>query len=85
MKTSPAGRKAIAGREGNILTAYHDSVGVLTIGVGHTSAAGSPTVTAGLKITAEQSDEILSRDLVAVEGQVPGPLAQRIAREISTL
>lgn len=70
MKTSPAGRKAIALREGNILTAYHDTVGVLTIGVGHTSAAGPPAVTPGMKITAAQSDEILSRDLAGVENDV---------------
>jgi lysozyme len=70
MKTSPEGRKAIAVREGNILTAYHDTVGVITIGVGHTSAAGPPIVTPGMKITAEQSDEILSRDLVSVENDV---------------
>jgi lysozyme len=70
MKTSPAGRKAISVREGNILTAYHDTVGVITIGVGHTSAAGPPVVTPGMKITAEQSDEILSRDLVGVENDI---------------
>ena len=70
MKTSPAGRKAIAVREGNILTAYRDTVGVITIGVGHTSAAGPPIVKPGMKITAEQSDEILSRDLAGVENDV---------------
>jgi GH24 family phage-related lysozyme (muramidase) len=36
MKTSTAGRAAISAREGCILTAYKDSAGVLTIGVGHT-------------------------------------------------
>jgi lysozyme len=70
MKTSASGRAAISKREGNILTAYRDSVSVLTIGVGHTSAAGPPIVTPGMKITAEQSDEILSRDLVSVENDV---------------
>jgi lysozyme len=70
MKTSQVGRKAIALREGNILTAYRDTVGVITIGVGHTTAAGPPVVTPGMKITADQSDEILSRDLVAVENDV---------------
>lgn len=70
MRTSAAGRKAIAGHEGNVLTAYQDSVGVLTIGVGHTSAAGPPTVKKGMKITAAESDEILSRDLAGVEADV---------------
>lgn len=65
--TSPAGRAAIAAREGNVLTAYKDSVGVLTIGVGHTSAAGPPLVAAGMTITAAEADAILSRDLGNVE------------------
>lgn len=70
MQTSAAGRAAIAQREGNKLKAYTDSVGVLTIGVGHTSAAGPPKVTKGLTITAAQSDEILSRDLATFEAAV---------------
>jgi lysozyme len=70
MTTSAAGRKAITDREGNRLTAYQDGGGVWTIGVGHTSAAGDPVVTKGLKITAAQSDEILSRDLKDVEKAV---------------
>jgi len=70
MKTSPAGRAAIAAREGNVLTAYRDSVGILTIGVGHTSAAGAPQVAVGLKISAAESDAILSRDLAKFEAAV---------------
>jgi len=68
--TSAAGRKAITEREGNVLTAYQDSVGIWTIGVGHTSAAGLPKVAKGLKITAAESDEILSRDLKTFEAGV---------------
>jgi lysozyme len=70
MRTSAAGRKAIAQREGNKLTAYVDSVGVLTIGVGHTSAAGPPVVKKGMKITAAESDQILTRDLADVEASI---------------
>jgi len=80
MKTSSQGRAAITQREGNKLTAYKDGGGVWTIGVGHTTAAGSPTVTAGLRITAEQSDEILSRDLAkfekVVEDAITAPMKQ---------
>jgi lysozyme len=80
MKTSSAGRAAIAQREGNILTAYKDSGGVLTIGVGHTSAAGPPKVKAGMRITAAESDAILARDLADVErtvnSKVKVPLTQ---------
>lgn len=80
MVTSAAGRAAITQREGNVLTSYRDSVGILTIGVGHTTAAGAPTVAPGMKISAAQSDEILSRDLAtfekAVLDAVKVPLAQ---------
>lgn len=70
MQTSSAGRVAITQREGVVLTAYKDSVGILTIGVGHTSAAGKPTVTPGMKITKAEADEILSRDLATFEKAV---------------
>lgn len=70
MKTSAAGRKLIEQREGVELTAYKDSVGIWTIGVGHTSAAGAPKVAAGMKITAAQASEILSRDLATFEAAV---------------
>ncbi|ASJ59004.1 lysozyme [Sinorhizobium meliloti] len=80
MKTSAAGRAAIKQREGVVLSAYPDSAGILTIGVGHTSAAGAPTVYKGMKITAAQADEILSRDLAlfekAVASSVTVPLKQ---------
>lgn len=70
MKVSAAGRKAIAKHEGNKLEAYLCPAGVWTIGVGHTAGAGLPHPKAGMKITAEESDEILSRDLVTFEKAV---------------
>lgn len=70
MKTSSFGRAEIARREGCRLTAYFDSVGILTIGVGHTSAAGAPKVTKGLTISASEADAILSRDLALFENAV---------------
>lgn len=70
MQTSSFGRGEIARREGTVLTAYKDSAGVLTIGVGHTSAAGQPKVTAGMKISAWEADQILTRDLRDVEATV---------------
>jgi lysozyme len=80
MKTSAAGRAAISRREDNKLKAYKDSVGILTIGVGHTTSAGPPKVTAGMTITAAESDDILSRDLAkfenAVNNSVKVPLSQ---------
>lgn len=80
MPTSPAGRAFITKEEGRKLTAYQDSVGVWTIGVGHTTNAGLPRVFPGMKITAKEADEILSKDLEtfedAVERNVKVPLTQ---------
>ena len=70
MKTSTDGRSLIEAFEGRYLKAYRDSVGVLTIGFGHTNAAGEPRVTEGLTITAEEADQILAADLAKVEAQV---------------
>lgn len=50
-----------------MLNAYRDSKGVWTIGVGHTTTAGEPRVVPGMRITPEQCDEILSRDLATFE------------------
>lgn len=70
MQMSAEGRKRLKVEEGVRLKAYKDAVGVWTIGVGHTSAAGAPKVTPGLVITAAQCDEILSRDLKRYEAIV---------------
>jgi len=70
MKTSSQGRALIEQREGVVLSAYKDSAGILTIGVGHTSAAGASKVTADMKITAAEASAILSRDLTTFEQAV---------------
>lgn len=67
MKTSRAGIAHIREFEGERLTAYRCSANVLTIGVGHTSAAGAPEVCEGMTITADESAEILARDLEKFE------------------
>jgi len=56
--------------EGLRLTAYKDAVGVLTIGHGHTSRAGPPTVKPGMKITQAEADRILRADLAVFEAAV---------------
>lgn len=63
MKTSKNGIKFLIQEEGSRLKAYQDSRGIWTIGVGHTSAAGPPKVTPSLKITKEEEETILLRDL----------------------
>ena len=80
MKIGPKGAALIKEFESCRLHAYRDSVGVWTIGWGHTTAAGSPPVGPGLTITQAQADEIFLRDIVqyemAVAGLVKVPLNQ---------
>jgi lysozyme len=81
MKMSMAGREHLIREEGSRLVAYKDSVGVWTIGIGHSSRAGSPPVPrAGMTITKEQEHEILERDLArfekAVNDAVKVPISQ---------
>lgn len=63
MDLSAIGEAVLIAREGRRLKAYKDSVGVWTIGIGHTSAAGAPLVTSGLTITSAQCDAIFERDV----------------------
>lgn len=80
MKISSAGVAVLRDREGCELTAYCDTAGVLTIGVGHTSMAGAPEVHEGMTITQEEADQIFDRDLdeyeEAVGEAVTAPMAQ---------
>lgn len=77
MKMSDAGRRVLTEREGVRLTAYKDSVGVWTIGVGHTAAAGPPKPVQGMTITHKEADEIFARDLKQVEQAVEKALKRR--------
>ena len=56
--------------EGCKLKAYKCPAGIWTIGYGHTSAAGTPTVMEGMAITQKQADDILRQDLVKYETAV---------------
>lgn len=81
MNISPAGRAFIEEFEGLFLSAYDDATdhivkpgdkvhGTLTIGYGHTSAAGAPPVFAGQTISKINADMILSSDLAPVEAAI---------------
>jgi lysozyme len=74
LRLSDQGRKVLADREGMRLKAYKDSVGVWTIGLGHTSAAGPPKVTPGLTITEDQAWEIFRRDVQTFRTQLHGAI-----------
>lgn len=55
--------------------------GTLTIGLGHTTAAGPPTVTPGMVITRDQAYAILAADLLPVDREIghyiTAPLTQQ--------
>jgi lysozyme len=70
IRTSSPGRQLIERFEGQLLRTYDDGEGVLTIGYGHTSAAGAPLVSRGMAITASRADEILTNDLHPCELRV---------------
>jgi lysozyme len=70
MKTSAVGIALIKRFEGLRLEAYYCPAGVLTIGYGHTSAAGAPIVKKGMKISEVEADRILTRDLQKYEDAV---------------
>lgn len=80
MKTSEDGLKLIEKFEGCCLKAYRCPANVLTIGYGHTSAAGAPEVTEGLVITKDQAMEILRRDIAAFERELNSMLTCKVTQ-----
>lgn len=69
-RSSIAGLALIIFYEGIENVAYQDSVGVWTIGVGHTSSAGPPEVTAGMTVTDAEAVLIFSQDVIIFEDAV---------------
>jgi lysozyme len=70
MKTSDKGVALIKAHEGKRLSSYRCPGGVWTVGYGHTTAAGHPTVVPGMRITEREAEEILRRDLSRFEDRV---------------
>lgn len=70
MRTSQDGLDLIKQFEGCYLKAYLCPANVLTIGYGHTTVAGPPTVTDKMKITKAKAEEILADDLIGCEQDV---------------
>lgn len=70
MRTSPQGLTSILADEAVILSTYVDDAGVLTIGAGHTRAAGAPDPVRGLKIDLVEAFNIFRRDIQKYEEQV---------------
>lgn len=69
MKTSTKGQIALGVSEGLVDTAYLDSVGVWTIGIGHTASAGgiNPKNYIGKKLTIKQIMDLFAEDLPKYE------------------
>ncbi|HEV7440923.1 MAG TPA: lysozyme [Methylobacterium sp.] len=63
MDLSAIGRAVLVAREGLRLDAYRDAVGIWTIGVGHTAAAGPPAVRDGLRLTRAEADALFAHDV----------------------
>jgi lysozyme len=74
MKTSEQGLSLLGEREGRRLEAYQDTVGVWTIGDGHTG----PDVYEGLVWTGEQANAALAKDVKLCEDTVNMYCVQRL-------
>lgn len=56
--------------EAIVLTSYNDGTGTMTIGAGHTAAAGDPNPRSGMKISLTEAINIYRSDIAAVEREV---------------
>ena len=70
MKLSAAGLATVKEFEGLRLRSYKCPAGVWTIGYGHTSSAGPPTVAPNFEITKADAEVILKRDMRQYENGV---------------
>lgn len=91
MKLGPQGEKLIKEGEGLVLYAYDDAnpskpflkgkpKGELTIGYGHTSAAGAPKVVPGMKITKAEAEKIFKRDIQKFVDQVNALVTREVTQ-----
>lgn len=75
MITSELGLREIASHEGIVLNPYKDSVGVWTIGIGHTARAGGLDPTSVEAISLEQVMELFATDISKFENRVRAAFA----------
>lgn len=78
MALSSIGSAVLMAREGRVLKAYKDSVGVWTIAAGVTTASGLIKVTPGLVLTSAQCDELNAKAFALYAGYVDKALAGTI-------
>lgn len=82
MKTSYQGRAFLCREEGVVMTAYRDSEGVWTIGVGHTTMAGPPAVTSHLSLSLAECFALFERDLIKYEAGVNAALKVPVPQHV---
>lgn len=87
-ETSEKGLAALTREEGEVLTAYRDVVGVLTIGAGLTAASGVIVPKPGMTISRERARELLRLALrrnyePAVRAAMPGARQQEFDGAVS--
>ena len=80
MKTSLKGILAIINEEALVLSTYRDAAGVLTIGVGHTAAAGGMAPKPGGRITIEQAIALFAADLAKFERRVSAAVKRSLTQ-----
>ncbi len=79
MKMTDAGLSLIKGFEGFRGTAYRCPSGVWTIGYGHTSQAGPPAVTRGMRLSEPEAENVLRADVDAFARGVTAELRRDIS------
>ncbi len=83
MQTSAAGTDFIESKEGVVLKAYRDVVGVLTIGAGLTKGSGVITPKPGMVITREEASRLLALSLRRnYEPRVTKALGSRVRQHV---
>lgn len=71
MKTSREGLIEIASHEGIVTSPYRDSVGIWTVGIGHTASAGAPDPANNRRdYSIDEIMEIFARDIARFENRV---------------
>ncbi|KAA0971069.1 lysozyme [Aureimonas fodinaquatilis] len=71
MKMSKQGLAELAGHEGLVTSRYKDSVGIWTIGVGHTKAAGAPDPASDKRTyTVSELLDLFRQDVARYEAEV---------------
>ncbi len=81
MRMSSRGLAELAGHEGIVTSPYKDSVGIWTVGVGHTAAAGPPDPKALVSaLSVEATLDLFRRDVARYEAEVDAAVTVALAQ-----